>query len=108
MTTGNSNLYEYIGLAPNENCRSIVELLKVEKEGSYSDMNDEEIAYLMGYKEYKAKHDETIAVLRDESNAKLKALDEYLTEQRQKQRELFKQWFDTDSVFQSVKDNGGE
>lgn len=52
MTTGTDYNTKYINLRPNENTRSIVELLEAEKTSGYGDMTNIEIANLIEYKQY--------------------------------------------------------
>lgn len=89
MTTGIDYTNEYISLKPSDGSHSIAELVEMERTSGYSDMTNEEISRLIGYKEYRAQQAEVIEQNRLHNEAMLEQAKEDAEKQRQETHDFF-------------------
>lgn len=107
MPTTNSVDYatQFIAMRPDDETRSVVELLDVEKNDGYSNMTDAEIRNLIAYKEHTAQNSVIIEQNKEHNDAVLKAMKETAEEQLQETRSFFQQALNTNPVLMSVTGN---
>lgn len=105
MTTDIDYATEFIGLKPDENSRSTVELCEMERTEGYQNMSDEEISRLIKYREYCAKQDQSIADKKAANESALKELGDIATESVKKSQEFFNQIINMEPALVSVTGN---
>lgn len=109
MTTGNNFVdynTRYIGLRPDDNTRSIRELLETERKKGYSDMSDEEISNLIEYKIYEAKQDKEMELLEKETNARIQTGLDLAKQMREDTMKMI--GLKREPVFKVIEDDGSK
>ena len=108
MITGNNIDYntQYIGMRPDENTRSINELLKEERENGYSNMTDTEISNLIEYKMYQAEHAKKMEMLEEETRARVQTGIDLANKMQEDNR--IKIGLMEEPVFKTIEDDGGK
>lgn len=103
MTTGTDN--DFIGLAPSEGEKSIVEIAEIARKSGYSLLSDNEIDRLIEYREKKAEDNALLKIMKEESDERMRIFSESCEKQRQEAREVMRQILSIEPTFKSVKED---
>lgn len=91
MTTGIDFNTEFIGMKPDEDSRSILELLEIERTSGYQGMTDDEISRLITYKEHNAERSKVVEDNRTSNEAMALNMKKAVDAQLRQSREFFKE-----------------
>lgn len=103
MLTGTDYNTRFLSLRPNDNTRSIAELLDIESSEGYSGMSDEEIANLIEYKQHEAKNSEELKIKRKESEERINELKRETDRSIEESKKMFDSVINNAPIFKKVE-----
>lgn len=108
MKTGIDYDTQFIGLKPDENSKSILELLDEEKNNGYANMTDEEITRIMRYRESVAANVREAELKKQQAEESLARTRAAINENIENMNKMISEVFNTSVKFEEVEINDGQ